>query len=78
MRVSELINKLNMFDPDLQVIIGIDRSAGFPDDNIETYNIERVFKRNNKEIDQTPLCGDFDTQPDFDENKDLVVVYSFP
>ena len=81
MTVQELIDRLKKFDPDLQVLIGIDHSCGFADhDYIDAYYIEHVYRRRLEEPNEPPLCGNFIASPDIDEskNQELVIIYNYP
>ena len=72
--VGELIEELKKFPEDLEVLMAINESSGFPDDRIETYPIEDVFSANVNEPSNPP----FEWWYKIGSSDDKVMLYVFP
>lgn len=78
MTTKELIEKLQKMPQDKECLLAIDRSGGWPDDDIEVYPIEGVFSRHWHEDGKIPLCGyceDEGNDETYKEEKVLLYVY---
>lgn len=79
MTVQEVIDELEKLPKDKECLLGIDRSDGYQEDNIEVFPVEQVFLRNiakvGNAIQDRPIHGywDFDN-PD----KEKVIFYVYP
>jgi len=79
MKKSELIKKLQEIPEDLECILAINRSAGFPDDYIEFYPIESVYKDDIYEIKETTEKDTaYSGYCEEEENPNKIVMYVYP
>lgn len=74
MRNKELIELLQKMPPDEECLLAIDNSAGFDDDSIDVYPIEKVYSRPLEDDSMTPLCGYCKEE----ENNNKTLLYVFP
>lgn len=79
MTVQEVIDKLEKLPKDKECLLGIDRSNGYTEDEIEVFPVEMVFLRDitktSEIVEERPIRGywDFDN-PD----KEKVIFYVYP
>lgn len=74
MTVKEVIEKLKAFPPDTECALALNESAGFPDDRINVYPLERVYLDNLK-TGTSPIYSYYGLD---ESNLDKVFFYVFP
>ena len=76
MTTKELIEELQKMPQDKECLLGIDKSAGFPDDHIDVFPVEVVFT--SPFWGSTPLSGYTSEGLPDDPSKQYVILYVFP
>lgn len=76
MTTKKLIEELQKMPQDKECLLGIDKSAGFPDDHIDVYPVEGVFTSPWR--GSTPLSGYTSEGLPDDPSEQYVILYVFP
>ena len=76
MTTKELIEELQKMPQDKECLLGIDQSAGFPNDHIDVYPVEAVFT--SPWCGSTPLSGYTSKGLPDDYSEQYVILYVFP
>jgi hypothetical protein len=76
MTTKELIEELQKMPQDKECLLGIDKSAGFPNDHIDVFPIEEIFT--SPWCGSTPLSGYTSEGLPDDLSEQYVILYVFP